>query len=90
MNCEDNTDSSATGEATGTDNCTIPTITQSDVSTQDLDVSNVGHYNYTITRTWTCNGCIWELNSTSKTQVSYGAGCHCSNSNCSGYYCYLR
>src|SRR5207244_1442524 len=42
--------------ATATDICTPVaniTITQSDVSTQDANTANIGHYNYTITRTWT-------------------------------------
>ncbi|MFC4720688.1 HYR domain-containing protein, partial [Geojedonia litorea] len=53
INCEDDTTPANTGTATGTDNCSSVAITFSDVSTQNNDVNNVGHYNYTITRTWT-------------------------------------
>ncbi|MCK9411769.1 MAG: HYR domain-containing protein [Prolixibacteraceae bacterium] len=52
VNCQDNNTSVATGVATGTDNCSPVTITQSDVSTQNADPGVTGHYNYTITRTW--------------------------------------
>jgi hypothetical protein len=52
LNCEDDNTSSATGEATGYDNCEFG-ITESDQSTQDADPTSAGHYNYTITRTWT-------------------------------------
>jgi hypothetical protein len=67
INCEDDTTSSATGTATGADNCTIPTITQSDVSTQNADASTAAHYNYTITRTWTSTDVTG--NATVSTQV---------------------
>ena len=53
VNCQDNNSSSATGTATATDNCSPVTITQSDANTQDANANNAGHYNYTITRTWT-------------------------------------
>src|SRR5206468_8376149 len=52
VNCQDNNASAATGVATGSDNCSPVTITQSDASTQNASVSSAGHYNYTITRTW--------------------------------------
>jgi hypothetical protein len=41
------------GTATGSDNCSPVTITSADASTQDANPANSGHYNYTITRTWT-------------------------------------
>jgi hypothetical protein len=53
LNCQDNSSTSATGVATGTDNCSPVAIAFSDVSTQSSDVNSAGHYNYTITRTWT-------------------------------------
>ena len=52
INCEDDITSSANGTATGSDICSPVTITESDVSTQNADPLNAGHYNYTITRTW--------------------------------------
>ncbi|MEG4235765.1 HYR domain-containing protein [Microcoleus sp. Pol11C3] len=53
LNCQDNSNPSATGSATATDVCSGVTITYSDVSTQNGNANNAGHYNYTITRTWT-------------------------------------
>ena len=51
VNCDANHSSTSTGVATATDNCDpSPVITQSDVSTQTA--AGIGHYNYTITRTW--------------------------------------
>src|SRR5439155_1255721 len=52
VNCQDSTDISATGNASGTDNCSPVTISHSDVSTQDADASKCEHYSYTITRTF--------------------------------------
>ncbi|MES2328650.1 MAG: cadherin-like beta sandwich domain-containing protein [Bacteroidota bacterium] len=53
LNCQDNTAPVNTGTATGTDICSPVTITYSDASTQVASLTNAGHYNYTITRTWT-------------------------------------
>src|SRR5207237_5034436 len=56
INCQDNNTPTAPSTATATDNCTTSTnitIGKSDASTQNADAANVGHYNYTITRTWT-------------------------------------
>jgi len=53
VNCQDNTNPSATGSATATDVCSGVTITYSDVSTQNANANHKGFYNYTITRTWT-------------------------------------
>ncbi|HOY06878.1 MAG TPA: T9SS type A sorting domain-containing protein [Saprospiraceae bacterium] len=42
------------------DNCTLPaalTVAFNEVSTQDPNPANCGHYNYTITRTWTITDC---------------------------------
>jgi hypothetical protein len=67
LNCQDNTTPYSTGSATATDACGIVSITFADVSTQNTDVNNAAHYNYTINRTWTAtdkNG-----NSTSCVQV---------------------
>jgi hypothetical protein len=52
VNCQDDNTSASNGKATATDNCAPVTITESDASTQNADVNNAGHYNYTITRTW--------------------------------------
>ena len=55
VNCNDNNTPVGTGTATATDNCgpvANITIGFTDVSTYDIDPSNVLHYNYTITRTW--------------------------------------
>ena len=55
VSCEDDNTPSATGTATATDNCGPAaniTIGFTDVSTYNIDPSNVLHYNYTITRTW--------------------------------------
>ncbi len=52
INCEDDTSSTSNGMASGSDTCSNVTITESDVSTQHTDPLNIGHYNYTITRTW--------------------------------------
>ncbi|MES2332153.1 MAG: LamG-like jellyroll fold domain-containing protein [Bacteroidota bacterium] len=53
LNCQDNTSPANTGTATGTDICSPVTISYSDVSTQVTSLASAGHYNYTITRTWT-------------------------------------
>ncbi|HEX6914028.1 MAG TPA: HYR domain-containing protein, partial [Chitinophagaceae bacterium] len=53
VNCQDNTSIAVLGSATATDDCSGVTITSNDVSTQDADSHSAGHYNYTITRTWT-------------------------------------
>ncbi|TVZ57636.1 putative secreted protein (Por secretion system target) [Flavobacteriaceae bacterium MAR_2010_105] len=62
INCEDDKTSANTGVATATDSCSNFNITQSDVSTQIMDNTNSGYYNYTITRTWTavdeCNNSV--------------------------------
>jgi len=53
INCQDVTTPGGTnGVATATDNCAPVSISSSDVSTQDANANNSGHYNYTITRTW--------------------------------------
>ncbi|WP_276132626.1 LamG-like jellyroll fold domain-containing protein [Polluticoccus soli] len=64
VNCQDDTTPESLGAMTADDNCSPVTITHSDVSTQDANVNNAGHYNYVITRTWTAtdvtgnsNGC---------------------------------
>ncbi|MES2332665.1 MAG: LamG-like jellyroll fold domain-containing protein [Bacteroidota bacterium] len=53
LNCQDNSSPANTGTATGTDICSPVTITYSDVNTQVTSLTSAGHYNYTITRTWT-------------------------------------
>ncbi len=53
LNCQDDTGTGANGVATATDNCSTPVVTYQDVSTQDANANNAGHYNYVITRTWT-------------------------------------
>ena len=50
--CDASTAPANTGSATATDNCGA-TVSYSDVSSQDANANNSGHYNYTITRTWT-------------------------------------
>ena len=55
IDCEDDSSPAGTGTATATDICTPTaniTIGFTDVSTYNIDPSNVLHYNYTITRTW--------------------------------------
>ena len=55
IDCEDDSTPTGTGTATATDNCAAVgniAITFTDVSTQNADPANAGHYNYTITRTW--------------------------------------
>ena len=55
IDCEDDNTPAGTGTATATDICTPTaniTIGFTDVSTYNIDPSNVLHYNYTITRTW--------------------------------------
>ena len=53
-NCEDDLNPTGQGMATASDNCdTNPTITYADTDNQDPDTDACGHYNYTITRTWT-------------------------------------
>src|SRR5690606_29267182 len=55
LECGSNTDPSATGFATATDNCSGVTVTHSDVSTQDADgvAGTCDDYEYVITRTRT-------------------------------------
>ncbi len=53
ISCEDNSAPSSTGTAIATDNCVVSSLSPSDVSTQDPNTNSSGHYNYTITRTWT-------------------------------------
>ena len=57
ISCDASTDPSNTGEPTDvSDNCSDEAdlvIDYSDESTQDPDPANCGHYEYTITRTWT-------------------------------------
>ena len=53
VNCQDNVLPAATGTATGTDACSAVTISYADVSTQNASATNIAHYNYTVTRTWT-------------------------------------
>ena len=55
LNCQDGSTPATTGTATATDNCSPVAINSTDVSTQDANVNNAGHYNYTITRTWTAS-----------------------------------
>jgi hypothetical protein len=52
VNCQDDTSPQSAGSATATDICSGATISFSDVSTQNSSVTDRGHYNYTITRTW--------------------------------------
>lgn len=59
VNCDGSTAPASTGTAAASDNCTAnPTVTYSDVSTQDLDPGKAAHYNYTITRTWTAEDAV--------------------------------
>jgi len=53
INCDDDILPAFTGNATATDNCGMGGIIYSDASTQSTDPLSTGHYNYTITRTWT-------------------------------------
>ncbi len=54
IDCEDNILSAFNGHALSTDNCSAAVfITESDVNGQNPDFFAAGHYNYTITRTWT-------------------------------------
>ncbi|MBK5284959.1 MAG: HYR domain-containing protein [Bacteroidia bacterium] len=53
INCDASSDASNTGNATATDNCTGVSMSYSDASTQNADVNNAAHYNYSITRTFT-------------------------------------
>jgi hypothetical protein len=53
VNCQDETSSSSTGMATGSDVCGNTTIEESSVSDQNMDINSPGYFNYTITRTWT-------------------------------------
>lgn len=53
VSCDGSTATANTGVATGSDNCSPVTITYADASTQNANVNNAAHYNYTITRTWT-------------------------------------
>ena len=44
----------AAASITATDNCDAsPVVSYTEQSTQDADVQSIGHYQYTITRTWT-------------------------------------
>ena len=52
VNCQDDKSPAANGSATGTDNCSSVAISYTDNSNQDGNPANIGHYNYTITRTW--------------------------------------
>lgn len=52
VNCQDDNTSAATGVATATDNCPMVTVSQSETNTQDANPANIGHYNYSISRTW--------------------------------------
>ncbi|WP_276132624.1 choice-of-anchor L domain-containing protein [Polluticoccus soli] len=52
INCHASSAPAATGTATANDNCGVLEISHSDVSTQDANINNAAHYNYTITRTW--------------------------------------
>ncbi|MES2006154.1 MAG: choice-of-anchor D domain-containing protein [Bacteroidota bacterium] len=67
LNCQDNNGTVANGVATGSDNCGPVTITYSDVNSQVASVTDAGHYNYTITRTWTATDVTG--NATSGVQV---------------------
>ena len=77
IDCEDDSTPTGTGTATATDNCAAAgniTITFTDVSTQDADPANAGHYNYTITRTWRATDP--SSNFTTCIQVITVAGCY--------------
>jgi hypothetical protein len=52
VSCDASTAPANTGSAAATDNCSA-TVSYSDVSGQDSNPANAGHYNYTIARTWT-------------------------------------
>ncbi len=43
------------GGVNATDNCDVPVITPSEVSTQTGNENNCGNYNYTITRSWSAS-----------------------------------
>ncbi|MEQ1911071.1 MAG: HYR domain-containing protein, partial [Vicinamibacterales bacterium] len=65
INCQASQLPANTGTATATDNCSVATITSSDVSSQDPNANLCAHYNYTITRTWTAT----DVNGNSSTCV---------------------
>jgi hypothetical protein len=54
VSCDGSTAVADNGTATAQDGCDgAPVITHSDASTQDAEATKLGHYKYTITRTWT-------------------------------------
>src|SRR5690606_12303276 len=55
LSCDESTEPSNTGTATGSDNCSGVTVDYSDESTKNLDgiVGTCDDYEYVITRTWT-------------------------------------
>jgi len=53
ISCDASADVSNTGNATATDNCSAVSMSHSDANTQNADEANAGHYNYSITRTFT-------------------------------------
>ncbi len=69
IECDESTDPSNTGSASGVDNCTTGldevVITFSDVSTQTM--TGCGQYNYTITRTWVATDACGNSSSTLQT-----------------------
>ena len=67
VNCQDDNTSTATGVASGTDNCSPVAIAQTQTSTQSSDVNSPAHYNYVISRVWTATDVSG--NATSATQT---------------------
>ena len=67
ISCDASSNVAAMGYPSATDNCSGVSISFSDESTQNADVNNAAHYNYTITRTFTATD--EENNSASCIQV---------------------
>ncbi len=53
INCQEDNSSAHTGTATATDNCSSVLVTQSQTSSQNVDVDACDHYTYMISRLWT-------------------------------------
>ncbi|MFN8295865.1 MAG: HYR domain-containing protein [Chitinophagales bacterium] len=84
--CQDPTDVSATGNATAVDNCSsVVTITSTDVSNQNPDINDPGHYQYTISRTFTATDVYGNSSSCTQTITHSGAGPVLQTINYSGY-----